>query len=167
MDSRARFGGVFTVLCHARDGLLKWQDTAKNLVVTTGLQYLLDTAFAGSAAATFYVGLVDDTPTFSAANTMSNRAGWTEFTEYTGNRQEYVDVRTNQTISNTASKASFPITGAGGGVGGAFLASMLRGHRPVVEQRAKVKQAERERERTGIGAWLKQVRARWAGRSKV
>jgi len=121
MDSRARFGGVFTVLCHARDGLLKWQDTAKNLVVTTGLQYLLDTAFAGSAAATFYVGLVDDTPTFSAANTMSNRAGWTEFTEYTGNRQEYVDVRTNQTISNTASKASFPITGAGGGVGGAFL----------------------------------------------
>ena len=55
----------------------------------------------------------------------------------------------------------------GGGVGGAFLASMLRGHRPVVEQRAKVKQAERERERTGIGAWLKQVRARWAGRSKV
>ena len=121
MDSRARFGGVFTVLCHARDGLLKWQDTAKNLVVTTGLQYLLDTAFAGSAAATFYVGLVDDTPTFSAANTMSNRAGWTEFTEYTGDRQEYVDVRTNQTISNTASKASFPITGAGGGVGGAFL----------------------------------------------
>ena len=121
MKSGARFGGVFSVICRAKDGTLKWADTAHNLVVNTGLQYLLDTAFAGSAAATFYCGLTDDTPTFSAANTMSNRAGWTEFDEYTGNRQEYVDVRTNQTVSNTASTADFPITGAGGGVGGAFL----------------------------------------------
>lgn len=126
--SGVRFGGVFQLLCRRPDGGIRWLDEAHNLVVNEGLQHILDSTFAaGTQVTTWYVGLADNSPSFAAADTLASHGGWTEFTEYTGDRQEYVETRTDQQLSNSGSKASFPITGAGGGVGGAFLASAASG----------------------------------------
>lgn len=117
-------GGPVVVQCFGPDGALKWEVVEpKNLVVNVGLNWLLDVLLRGSAAvATWYVGLVATGETIASADTMSAHAGWTELTGYTGNRAEYVDARTNQTVSNTASAATFAINTAQS-VAGALITS--------------------------------------------
>lgn len=123
-----RVGGMFSIVCRDKDGNEKWKDTAKNLVTNVGLQHILDTVFSGGTAVDpWYVGLSDNSPTFAAADTLASHTGWTEFDEYSDNRKAYVETRTNQQLSNSGSVASFSITGAGGGVGGAFLCSAATG----------------------------------------
>lgn len=125
---RIGVGGVFELVCRDKNGRVKWRDTAENLVVNEGLQNILDTTFSGGTAIDpWFVGLTDNSPTPAAGDTLASHAGWVEFDEYTGNRQTYVEVRAAQTLTNAASVASFPITGAGGGVGGAFLAGVATG----------------------------------------
>lgn len=78
--------GKYIVECRDSDGNLKWKDEISNIVVTAGLNNLLDSYLAGSAyTAAFYLGLVDGTsaPTFAAADTMTSHAGWTENQAYT------------------------------------------------------------------------------------
>jgi hypothetical protein len=127
-------GGKFYIECRDQFGRLKWTDEFPNLVVTEGVQYLLDAAFVSATAQIdpFFVGLTDNSPTFAAGDTLASHAGWVEFDEYTGNRQTYVDVRTGQQVSNSASPASFPITAAGGGLGGAFLAAVATGSADIL-----------------------------------
>lgn len=75
--------GLFHVECRDRAGRLKWQDTAKNLVVTSGRNDLLDKYFKGSGyTAAHYMGLVADNPTIIAGDTMASHGGWTEVTDY-------------------------------------------------------------------------------------
>ncbi len=128
MYDGVKLGGKFHLVCRDKNGKIKWEATTKNLVVNEGLQHILDTEFSGGAQVDpWFVGLTDDTPTVAAGDTLASHVGWTEFDEYTGNRQTYVEVRSGQSLTNAASKAVFPITGAGGGVGGAFLASVATG----------------------------------------
>lgn len=119
-----KVGGVFKLECFDKNGKLKWSDDIHNTVVNVGLQHLLDVLFAsGSQTATWYIGLTDGTPTIAAADTMASHAGWSEVVAYSeATRQEYVDVRSAQTVSNTASPASFSINGSAT-IGGAFIAS--------------------------------------------
>lgn len=135
MDVKDSFkiGGYFTFECVDSDGNIKWYDKTHNLVVNEGLQDILDVMFvSGTQDTTWFIGLTDDSPTPAAAHTLASHAGWTEFDEYTGDRQAYVPVRSSQTISNTASVAAFAITGAGGGVGGGFLAAGATGTSDVL-----------------------------------
>ena len=128
VKSGVRLGGVFELVCRGPDGKIKWRDTAPNLVTTQGLQHILDTEFTGSSqVSTWYVGLTDDSPTPAAGDTLASHGSWTEFDEYTGDRKEWDETRSSQTLSNSASVASFAITGAGGGEGGAFLCSAASG----------------------------------------
>lgn len=125
INSGVRLGGIFELECHDRDGNFKWNDKAHNLVVNEGLQHMLDVTFAGATQeATWYVALLDSSPVPTAGNGMTDLS---EFDEYSGDRKEYVDVRSNQTVSNTASQASFSITTAGSGVGGAALVAAATG----------------------------------------
>lgn len=125
-------GGVFTVTCYDKDGNLKWENKAKNLVVNQGLQDMNAKYFKGSTyTAAWYLGLVTGPgpSTFAAADTLASKA-WTEFTNYSGNRKA-VTFGTATTadpsvIDNTASQASFSITGTAT-VAGAFLASVDTG----------------------------------------
>lgn len=120
-----KLGGVFTIICTAKDGVEKWRDYAKNMVVNVGIENMLDATFAsGSVYDPWYCLLIDADPTVASTDTMASHGGWTEFDEYTGDRQEWVDVRSGNSITNTASKASFPITTAGT-VGGAGINSAL------------------------------------------
>lgn len=126
--SGVRLGGVFELTCRDRDGNIKWEAIAPNLVTTEGLQDILDVYLLSDTQITsWYVGLTDNSPTPAAGDTLASHDGWTEFDEYTGNRQDYTGARSSETVTNSASKASFPITAAGGGVGGAFIASAATG----------------------------------------
>lgn len=120
-------GGVFNFVCKDKNGNIKWEDSSHNLVVNEGLNHVLDILFTGSTQVNpWYAGLTATSPTPAAADTLASHGGWTEFTSYADNRKEYVDVRSSQTVSNTASKASFAISGSGT-VGGAFICSAASG----------------------------------------
>lgn len=122
---RARFGGVFRVECRDREGKTRWIEDAPNLVTNGGLQHILTATFsAGPQVTTWYVGLTHSSTTPAAGDTPSSHAGWTEDTTFSeAVRQTWVEVRSNQTLTNAASKAAFSIT-ATSVIGGAFLASI-------------------------------------------
>lgn len=124
MKDGLKLGGVFTLECYDKNGNLKWNDEFHNTVVNEGLQHVLDTEFSGgSQVTTWYLGLTDGTPTVAAGDTLASHAGWVEETDYTGNRQAWVEVRSGQSMTNAASVAVFPITGTAT-IGGGFLCSV-------------------------------------------
>ena len=127
MKSGIRLKGHFNFkLWDSTHKKLKWEVNEDNLVVNVGLQHILDILFvsATSQIDPWYVGLLDDSPTPAAGDTMGAHGGWTEFQTYSeGTRQTYVDVRAAQTVSNTASKAVFTISGDTQIIAGAFITS--------------------------------------------
>jgi hypothetical protein len=134
-NEKIQAGGVFHVQCLDKDGNLKWEDQMHNLVVNEGLQNMNTEYFKGSTyTAAFFLGLVTGPgsgTTYAAADTLASHAGWTEYTDYSGNRKA-VTFGTATTadpsvISNSASPASFTISGAGGVVAGAFLCTVASG----------------------------------------
>ena len=127
--------GYYHVECRDADGNLKWEEEFPNLVVAVGKQLMLDTLLKGSSYTVVgpYLGLISgSTNTFSASDTMSSHAGWSEFTNYTvggsavrgtavfGSATSSGSTPTNVTTS-AASAITYTITGGGGTVGGCFL----------------------------------------------
>jgi len=122
--------GVYKIQCHDKDGNLKWEDEAPNLVVNGGLQDMNAKYFTGSAyTATWYLGLygaaASNNP--AAGDTMSSHAGWTEVTAYSQATRPACTFGTPTTANpsvatNSASPATFSIN-ATTTVGGAFLTS--------------------------------------------
>jgi hypothetical protein len=134
-DARVGLGGVFNVQCFDAAGNLKWEDTFHNLVVNEGLQDLNDKYFKGvTYSAAWYLGLVTGPgsgTTYAAGDTLALHGGWTEFTDYSGNRKSVTfgtpTLADPSVITNSASPSVFVITGAGGTIAGAFLASVATG----------------------------------------
>lgn len=133
--AKARAGGVYRVECVGADGKVKWVEEAHNLVVNQGLQDMV-AAYLDAATQTtvWYLGLITGPgsgTTIAAGDTLVTHGGWTEFTNYTGNRKTATfgtaTTADPSVIDNSASPASFSITGAGGTVAGAFLASVATG----------------------------------------
>ena len=133
--AKARAGGVYRVECVGADGKVKWAEEAHNLVVNEGLQNMVAAYLdAATQTTTWYVGLITGPgsgTTIAAGDTLASHAGWTEFTNYTGNRKTATfgtaTTADPSVIDNSASPASFSISGAGGTVAGAFLASVATG----------------------------------------
>jgi hypothetical protein len=125
-----RGGGVFTVTCFDKDGNLKWEAKAPNLVVNVGLQDMNDKYFSGSGyTAAWYIGLYGAASSNdpAAGDTMSSHAGWTEVTDYSQATRPAATFGTATTadpsvIDNSGSVAAFSINGTTT-VGGAFLTS--------------------------------------------
>jgi hypothetical protein len=135
LTNTAKAGGVYKVECHDAQGNLKWEETTHNLVVNQGLQDMNNKYFKGSAyTAAWYLGLITGPgsgTTIAAADTLASHSGWTEFTNYSGNRKA-VTFGTPTTadpsvVDNSASPSSFTITSSGGVVAGAFLCSVASG----------------------------------------
>lgn len=122
-------GGVFHVKCFDAEGNLKWEHEEHNLVVNVGLQDMNAKYFTGSAyTALWYIGLwgAASSNNPAAGDTMASHAGWTEFTNYSQANRPTVTFGTPTTANpsvatNSASPATFTISGGGGTVGGAFL----------------------------------------------
>ena len=124
-ETSVGFLGKFYIRNFGPDGELKWEVIEKNIVVNAGLNLILDVLFAGTANAVdpWYVGLAGSSLTAASGDTMSSHAGWTEITGFTtAARAIFVDARTNQQVSNSASTISYAINTANT-IGGAFLAS--------------------------------------------
>ena len=125
LSSAFRIGGMWKVVCKGPDGQIKWVEEAHNLVTNVGLDHILDVIFHGtSAVATWYVGL-KNAGTIAAADTSASHAGWTENENYTeATREAYIEAAaSSQSITNTASKASFAIDTDSQSIAGAFLIS--------------------------------------------
>ncbi len=127
--------GHYHVVCRDKDGNIKWEEQFPNLVVAVGKQLMLDTLLKGSSYSVTgpFLGLISGSGnTFSASDTMSSHAGWTEFTNYTvggstvrgtavfGSATSSGSTPTNVTTS-LASAITYTITGGGGTIGGCFL----------------------------------------------
>ena len=134
-EAKAKAGGVYKVQCVGADGSVKWEEDMHNLVVNVGLQDMVATYLdAGTQVTTWYVGLITGpgaSTTIAAADTLASHSGWTEFTDYSGSRKAAVfgtaTTADPSVINNTASPASFTISGSGGTVAGAFLCSAASG----------------------------------------
>jgi hypothetical protein len=77
--------GHYYVECRDKDGKLKWTDEFPNLVVAVGKQLMLDTLLRTSGTYTTtgpFLGLINNSTTFAAADTMASKT-WTELTTYT------------------------------------------------------------------------------------
>ena len=131
--------GIYHVVCRDKDGNIKWEDDAPNLVTAVGKQALFDYYFGatgtggGTASGANYMGLCGGTATYAAADTMSSHT-WTEVglanaPAYSGNRQSpswTAATSTGLTPSNVTSKAAaalvFTFTSSGT-VNGCFINS--------------------------------------------
>jgi hypothetical protein len=116
----------YKIECVGPDGRLKWVEEFDNLVVTTGLNELIDKTFKGSGyTAAWYVGLTDGTPTAAPGDTMSSHAGWAEVTAYDEATRQALTLGSvsGGSANNSAAKATFTISSNGTTIGGAFLST--------------------------------------------
>ncbi len=113
----------YKVECRDKHGKLKWVDEFDNIVVTVGLNKLLDATFkTGLTTPAWYVGL-KGTGTMVAGDTMASHAGWSEIVPYSDSTRPAFTPGTisSGSVDNTASKAVFNIN-ATSTVYGCFLA---------------------------------------------
>jgi len=129
--------GHYHVVCHDKDGNLKWEEKFPNLVVAAGKQLLLDTLLRTTGTYTTagpFLGLTKVSLTPAATDTMTTlvTTNAAEFTNYTyggsavrGTATFTAATSTGTTPSNVTTSAAgaltYTITGAGGTVYGCFL----------------------------------------------
>lgn len=127
-------GGVYTVTCYDANGVEKWSDTFHNLVVNEGVQDMNTQYFKGSAyTAAWYLGLVTGPGagnTYAAGDTLASHSGWSEDSNYSGNRKAVTfgtaTTANPSVISNSASPSAFAISGTAT-IAGAFLTNVASG----------------------------------------
>ena len=135
----AHGGGVFTIECRDAEGNLKWREEAHNLVVNEGLKDMNDKYFSGSGyTAAWYLGLITGPgsgTTIAAGDTLASHTGWTEDTNYTGDRKAVTFGSATEAdpsvINNSSSPSSFSMN-ATTTIAGAFLASVDTGDSGVL-----------------------------------
>lgn len=114
----------YRVECRDANGKLKWTDEFENLVVTTGLNLLLDRSFKNVPAnVNWYVGL-KGTGSVVAGDTMASHGGWSELVPYSDANRPALTLGTISAgaVNNSAAKAVFNINGTST-IFGAFLST--------------------------------------------
>lgn len=119
---------LYQVECFDAGGHLKWVEEFNNIVVTTGLNKLLDaTIKTGLASPTWFVALIGSGGSLGdiwPTDTMISHSGWIELgtSVYSGTRPAFTPgTIASGSVDNSASKAVFNITGASQTVYGCFL----------------------------------------------
>ena len=131
--------GTYHIVCHDKNGNLKWEEEFPNLVVAAGKQLMMDTLLRTTSPSTYttvgpFLGLTNVSITAAATDTMTTLVGGNkEFINYSttggaGIRGTAVfaaaastgTTPTNITSSN-ATAITYTITGAGGNIFGCFL----------------------------------------------
>jgi len=114
------------VTCLDKDGNIKWEENNKNIIVTAGLNHILDVQFHATTQVTaWYIGLKGaGTPV--AADTMASHGSWAELTGYAGNRKEWTEGAASAGSMTNSSSVDFTIN-ATATVAGAFLNTAATG----------------------------------------
>jgi len=111
---------IWKVTCLDKDGNVKWEEEKKNLIVTEGLNHILDVTFhADTQVTTWYIGL-KGSGTPAAGDTMASHSSWSEITDYSGDRKEWTEGAASSGSMTNSSSVDFSITGTAT-VAGAFL----------------------------------------------
>ena len=127
--------GFYDDKCYDKDGNLKWEEKAPNLVTAVGKEALFDYYFGatgtggGTSSGANYLGLVGSasaTANYVASDTISSHTGWIEVggsnaPAYTGNRQapswsaatSNGSATPNNIVSKAASALTFSMTSSG------------------------------------------------------
>jgi hypothetical protein len=117
---------VWNFECYDKHGNLKWTDYNRpNVVTHEGIDDLLSVYLDnGTQSATWYVGLVNTNTAASATMTYATPV-FTEDVDYDeAVRQTFNGTVASQTITNSASKATFTITTGGQTLYGCFLTNV-------------------------------------------
>lgn len=105
MKHATNFRGRFKIDHFDKGGKLKGHYEVPNGIVDVGLNNILDVMFdGGSQDSSWYIGLVDNSgwTAFANADTMASHAGWTENTDYTGNRKAWnPDAAASRAMTNS------------------------------------------------------------------
>lgn len=115
-----RFGGLAR-LRHLRAGRLLSEKVFHNLVVNTGLNFLLTNDME---SASLFLGLTEASPTFAATDTMASTPGWNEAAGYDeATRPAWGHTLAATVLGNFGTPATFTMNGADTSIGGFFLTS--------------------------------------------
>jgi hypothetical protein len=109
---------IFRVRCFDRDGRERWQEEARNLVVTEGRTNILERYFRGSSYTASWFLLLKGSGAPAASDTLANHPSWSELTPYSGNRPAITwnAASAGQIVSQEVSisiNASATVAGAG------------------------------------------------------
>ena len=126
-SGQVRFGGRFGLEIFDKKGRRINVLDFLNGITNEGLTDLLQAYFKdGVASPAWYFGLIAGTGTLNAADTLASYAGWTEFTDYTGDRKAWMPEDAAAREIGNITTSDFAITGSGT-LKGAFLASVDTG----------------------------------------
>lgn len=120
MNESAKTKGKFVIEL-IREGKVIQREEGFNMITNEGFNAILDIMFGSQAkSAAWYIGLINNDPTFDPSDTLASHPGWTEGTNYVGDRKLWqADSANNGSIVNgTASE--FTIN-ANDTIYGAFL----------------------------------------------
>ena len=122
----AQFQGSCKAVGKDPEGRILWEAGFDNLITLEGRNNLLNVILRGTAAPTFYLGLVTDngTPTFSANDTLNSHVGWTEFTGYEDDRKLWGQSAADG-IATNSSAVQFVTTENLAAVRGAFVCTSV------------------------------------------
>jgi len=146
------FTNIYEFECLDKDGNVKWTDTTQNIVVTEGLNHVLDVSFFGATqfhagATNWYCGIADEDvdtgkdPTNTLANVLpysggTSANGWKEISNDTDapSRQSIIwdALGSGSSIINSTTKATFSGFTASFNVGGAFVCNAATGTSGVI-----------------------------------
>lgn len=143
-NSGFRIGGFFRCECYDKDGNFKWEidslnlETKKgNLLTQSGINHALNVLVDGLTETPidpWYVGLKGSAAGQASDDNLDSHAGWTENTNYAGDRKEYNPAAAvDREITNSANKAEFVIDTESQTIHGAFLTEASTGTAPTDE----------------------------------
>lgn len=127
-SSMLKIGGTFRLQVLSKEGDIKHEEEIDNGWVNNGLKHLMDRTFKGSppTQATFYIGLIDGSPTLSDDDAIDSHSGWSEVTAYAETERQAwgqddpVEESGNLITAVNSTAASFNINGTVT-AGGAFI----------------------------------------------
>ena len=99
--------GSYHVVCHDKEGNVRWEEDIKNLVTTIGKNLTVDTVLGNSAAGAVVMGL-KGTGTAVVADTQASHAGWSEVGS--ANAPAYSGTRKTPTFSAASAGAKVTST---------------------------------------------------------
>lgn len=114
----AMIGGIYEIRTVLPDGRRVNPQRFKNGCTIPGLNYLLDTGFgAGTPDTTWFILVISDASYTSgpaSTDTLASHPGWTEWTDYSGNRPAWtIAAAAAGQVTNSASAASITMTATG------------------------------------------------------